>query len=107
VVARVLATAILCACSGEGAGADACRTLEHARCDRQAACSDWSGDDRDECKLERDAACRAGAAERVRGASDDAVDACAAALREADCDALSDPFSIAGCEPFAADAGSS
>lgn len=99
----------LAACSGQGGGADACRTIEQARCARQSDCDDWSADERDQCRLDRDAACHAGAVPLVRDASDEDVQACADAIGAAECDALDDPFAIAGCEPLAppppADAG--
>lgn len=99
----------LTACSGEGGGADACRAIERARCERQAECEDWSDETLDDCRRDRDAVCRAGAAPAVRDASEAEVDACVTALGSAECEALDDPFTIPGCEPLApdsADAGS-
>lgn len=102
--APLLALALaLTACSGQGPGADACRTIEHARCDRQAACEDWSADTREDCRIDRDAACHAGAVPAVRDATRAEVDACAEALRGAECEALGDPFAVPGCEALAPD----
>lgn len=101
---------VLLGCSGQGGGADACRTIEHARCARQSECEGWSSDERVQCRLDRDAACRAGAIPLVRDAADADVDACAEAIAAAECDALADTFAIEGCEPLAPpppDAGSS
>jgi hypothetical protein len=90
------------ACSGQGPGASACRTIERARCDRQAECDDWSDETRDECRQDRDAICHAGAAPIVRDATEAEVDTCASAIRDAACDALDDPFALPGCEGLAA-----
>ena len=87
----------LSGCSGVGAGADACRTLEHARCARQAECDDWSDSRLEDCRVERDAACRAGAIATVRDAGRQDVDACADALGAAACEALADPATIPEC----------
>lgn len=93
--------AALLGCSGKGPGAEACRTIEHARCDRQAECGDWSDDAREDCRVTRDAECHAGASPTVRDASDAEIDACADAIRGADCEALDDPFALSGCEALA------
>jgi hypothetical protein len=102
--AALLALALaLTACSGQGPGADSCRTIEHARCDRQAACEDWSKGTREDCRVERDAACHAGAVPAVRDAARTEVDACAQAIRGAECEAPGEPFALPGCEALAPD----
>ncbi|MBI2893274.1 MAG: hypothetical protein HYY06_06955 [Deltaproteobacteria bacterium] len=92
------AAAVLAACSGAGEGADSCRTIEHARCDRQAECEDWSESTRDECSRDRDARCKAGGTDAVRAMTGDEVERCAEAIGGAGCEALEAPESIDGCE---------
>ncbi len=94
----LLAAVALSACSGAGEGADACRTIEHARCERQAACEESSESTRDECVRDRDARCKAGGSEAVRAMTGDEVEQCAAAIAAAECEALDAPESIEGCE---------
>lgn len=94
---------VLAACSGQGAGAGACREIERARCDRQATCEDWSDDERDDCRLTRDAECHAGAIPPVRDATKQERDACVQAIGDAACDALDDPFALEGCAPLSPD----
>jgi len=90
------------ACSGVGGGAGACRDIERARCDRKAECEDWSKDHKDQCRLDGDAACHAGAIPAVRDASGAAVDTCVEAIGDAPCEALDDPFALPGCAPLGA-----
>ena len=104
-VFAVAGGAAVVACSGVGGGAGACRTIERARCDRKAECEDWPSEDRDQCRLDGDAACHAGAIPAVRDASGAEVDDCADAIRAADCEALDDPFALPGCEPLAPPGG--
>lgn len=96
--ALALAALALVACSGAGDGADACRTIERARCESEALCDDWSERTRDQCIRDRDARCKAGGSDAVRAMSDEQIDQCEAAIRAANCEALAEPESIQGCE---------